>query len=236
MTFARWLSISDAEREKEKRTWRPFEPGDWHALATEAAARFNAEFGSTRHVTKVFKSLYRSRELIVAVQTDSAPGKELKLPGTYCGFRVVQFAGQLPEGVLVEVGPPSELSPRPKRAGRRSEAPIARAPVRAAVAGLHRVVPLEGEIDLHVSAGVAAKLRAAIQEKPEKVVIDLSKVTYIDSSGLAALINAMQEVEAYRGKLYLVALDEPVRIIFETLRLNQVFRIRLNIADALAAV
>src|ERR1043166_4105883 len=94
MTFARWQSLSDAEREKEKRTWRPFEPGEWHLLATEAASRFNEEFGSNRHVMKVFKSLVRARELIVAVQTDLPSGEQADLPSPYCGFRVVQFATQ----------------------------------------------------------------------------------------------------------------------------------------------
>ena len=78
MTFAKWLSLSEEEREAEKRSWYPFEPGYWHSLAVEATARFNAEFGSKRHVTKVFKSLYRARELIVAVQTDN-PAMQVQL-------------------------------------------------------------------------------------------------------------------------------------------------------------
>jgi anti-anti-sigma regulatory factor len=45
----------------------------------------------------------------------------------------------------------------------------------------------------------------------------------------------MREVEAYRGKLYLIGMQETVRVIFETSRLDQVFRIRRNVADALAA-
>ena len=97
------------------------------------------------------------------------------------------------------------------------------------------VLPLEGEIDLHVSPRVATELRALIKDKPEKLVIDLSKVTYIDSSGLAVLIDGMQNVEAYGGKLYLVGMQEDVRIMFEMSRLDQAFRIRRNVADALAA-
>ena len=73
MTFAKWLSLSEEEREAEKRSWYPFEPGYWHSLAVEAAARFSAEFGSKPHVTRVFESLYHARELIVAVQTDVCP-------------------------------------------------------------------------------------------------------------------------------------------------------------------
>ena len=62
------------------------------------------------------------------------------------------------------------------------------------------VLPLEGDIDLHVSPAVTESLNAMIKKKPERIVIDLSRATYIDSSGLAALILAMQEVEGYGGK------------------------------------
>ena len=88
---------------------------------------------------------------------------------------------------------------------------------------------------MYVSPRIVTQLLALIKDKPEKLVIDLSKVSYIDSSGLAVLIDGMQKVEAYRGKLYLVGMRETVRIIFKTSRLDQTFRIRRNVADALAA-
>jgi anti-sigma B factor antagonist len=233
MTFARWLSLSETEREAEKRLWRPFEPGYWQSLATEAAARFNAEFGSNRHVVKVFKSLYHARELIVAVQTNSSRGRSIKLPTVHLGFRVMQFANRLPEGVLVEAGPPSELSTRPKGTGRRPTAAVPPSKIQKPKAGSHRVLALEGEIDLHVAPRIATELRDLIGERPEKLVIDLSKASYIDSSGLAILIDAMQKVEAYRGKLYLSGMSKSVRTIFEMSRLDQTFRIRRDVDEAL---
>lgn len=96
------------------------------------------------------------------------------------------------------------------------------------------VLPLKGEIDLHVSPVVTASLTAMIEKKPERVVIDLSDVTYIDSAGLAALIQAMQKVEAYGGKFLLAGLQETVRSIFEISRLDQVFRIFPDTDTALA--
>jgi len=235
MTFAKWLSLSEAEREAEKRTWHPFEPGYWHSLAVEAAARFNAEFGSKPHVTRVFKSLYHARELIVGVQTDLSPAKKVKLPLSYLGFRVLQFADQIPEGILVEPGPPGKSSRRTKGARQGPGSTVSPPRIHEAETGSHRILPLEGEIDLYVSPRIATELRALIRDKPEKLVIDFSKVSYIDSSGLAVLIDGMQKVEAYRGKLYLVGMQKTVRIIFKTSRLDQVFRIRRNVADALAA-
>jgi len=87
------------------------------------------------------------------------------------------------------------------------------------------VLPLEGEIDLHVSPQVSASLSSIIAQKPSQVVVDLSKVTYIDSSGLAVLIEAMQNVDNYGGKFSLCSLQDGVRPIFEIARLDQVFRI-----------
>jgi anti-sigma B factor antagonist len=97
------------------------------------------------------------------------------------------------------------------------------------------VLPLKGEIDLHVSPSVTASLNEMIEKKPERVVVDLSEVTYIDSAGLAALIGAMQRVEGYGGKFMLASLQETVRSIFEISRLDQVFQIFPDANAALAA-
>ena len=95
------------------------------------------------------------------------------------------------------------------------------------------VLPLEGEIDLHVSPGIAASLKTMVAEKPATLVVDLSRVSYIDSSGLAVLIEGMQNVAAYKGKFALAGLQEGVRPIFEIARLDQVFRIFPDVDAAL---
>ena len=46
-----------------------------------------------------------------------------------------------------------------------------------------------------------------IKQKPARLVIDLSRVTYIDSSGLAVLIEGMQNVEAYGGRFFLAEME-----------------------------
>ncbi|MEO7166199.1 MAG: STAS domain-containing protein [Spartobacteria bacterium] len=97
------------------------------------------------------------------------------------------------------------------------------------------ILPLEGEIDLHVSPQIGASLTSLIAKKPAQVVVDLSKVSYIDSSGLAVLIEAMQSVGRYGGKFALSGLQEGVRPIFEIARLDQVFRIFPDTTTALGA-
>jgi anti-sigma B factor antagonist len=100
--------------------------------------------------------------------------------------------------------------------------------------GPSNVMPLEGEIDLHVSQGIAKSLKTMTDAKPPKLVVDLSRVSYIDSSGLAVLIEAMQNVGAYGGKFSLAGLQEGVRPIFEIARLDQVFRIFPTVDEAMA--
>src|SRR5262245_49906609 len=97
------------------------------------------------------------------------------------------------------------------------------------------VLPLKGEIDLHVSPALTESLNAMTEQKPERIVIDLSRATYIDSAGLAALILAMQTVEAYGGRFFLTGLHETMRSIFQSSRLDQIFQIFPDVDAALAA-
>jgi anti-sigma B factor antagonist len=99
---------------------------------------------------------------------------------------------------------------------------------------LPNVLPLEGEIDLHVSPTVTASVNAMIVNKPKRLVVDLSHVTFIDSAGLAAFIEAMQKVEAYGGNFALAGLQETVRSIFEISRLDQVFQIFPDVDTAMS--
>ena len=81
-----------------------------------------------------------------------------------------------------------------------------------------------------------AGLRQLLAGNPARVFIDLSRVTFIDSSGLAVLIEAMQQIQAYGGKLALFGLRGAVRNIFHIARLDQVFRIYPDQATAQAGL
>ena len=97
------------------------------------------------------------------------------------------------------------------------------------------VLPLDGEIDLHVSPEVAESLRTIIAKKPKHLVVDLTKVTYVDSSGLAVLIEGMQKVQQYGGKFGLAGVQDEVKHVFDIARLDQVFEIYPDVDAALAA-
>jgi anti-sigma B factor antagonist len=97
------------------------------------------------------------------------------------------------------------------------------------------VLPLEGEIDLHVSPRVERALASIIANRPTQVVVDLSGVTFIDSSGLAVLIHALQTVQEYGGKLTLTGIKDDILSILEMARLDQLFLIDPGDDELLAA-
>ena len=98
------------------------------------------------------------------------------------------------------------------------------------------IIALEGEIDLHESPNVRATLRPLIEGKAPRIYIDMAEVTYIDSSGLAVLIETMQRTGAYGGKFALFGLRDGVRGIFEIARLDQIFKIFPDETSACADV
>jgi anti-anti-sigma factor len=98
-----------------------------------------------------------------------------------------------------------------------------------------KVFSYEGAIDLHVSPEVRAALREITDQQPKRLVVDLSRVPYVDSSGLAVLIGAKQELEAAGGVFILAGAQEAVRTILESARLDQYFRLVRDVDDALAA-
>jgi len=98
-----------------------------------------------------------------------------------------------------------------------------------------KIFSYEGAIDLHVSPEVRAALREITDQQPKRLVVDLSRVPYVDSSGLAVLIGAKQELEAAGGVFILAGAQDAVRTILESARLDQYFQLVRDVDDALAA-
>jgi len=90
-----------------------------------------------------------------------------------------------------------------------------------------------GEVDLSGSPVLRQELRRIQVGQAKRLVIDLSGVPYMDSSGVATLVEAMQAARKSSTRLVLCGLQPKVRSIFEIARLDTVFTI---VADADAAV
>ena len=95
---------------------------------------------------------------------------------------------------------------------------------------------LSGEIDLHASPVLRAELQKCVHSKTPALLLDFSAVEYIDSSGLATLIEYVRESSSFKGKLALCGLQKKVRTIFDLVRLNELFVISGTAGEAAAAL
>lgn len=95
-------------------------------------------------------------------------------------------------------------------------------------------VTLVGEIDLARSPELRLRLREDVDAGPKRLVIDLTKVTYMDSSGVATLVEALQRSKARGCRLVLAGLQPKVRSIFSISRLDTVFEITATLDEAKA--
>ncbi|MEI8235023.1 MAG: STAS domain-containing protein [Verrucomicrobiota bacterium] len=95
---------------------------------------------------------------------------------------------------------------------------------------------LRGEIDGNALPRLKDGLWRLLQRRPPCLLVDLSRVTFIGSPGLAVLIQARQEVHAYGGRLALFGLRGAVRTVFHLAELDRVFRIFPDQAAAARAV
>lgn len=100
--------------------------------------------------------------------------------------------------------------------------------------GASIVVSLQGAIDLHRAPEVHKALIAACDERPERLIINLEAVRYMDSSGIGTLVEVFRRIHAYNGKLALCGLNERVHSLFEITRLDKFFRIVPTESEALA--
>ena len=95
------------------------------------------------------------------------------------------------------------------------------------------VVEIYGEVDLYSSPEVRTELLQLVEKKTPVIIVNLNNVTYIDSSGVATLVEGLQEMEKYSGKLKLTNLRETVRHVFELSSLDKVFEIHKTLEEAI---
>jgi len=94
------------------------------------------------------------------------------------------------------------------------------------------VASFSGEVDLEHSPAARRVLLECV-DRGKKVLVDLSEVEYIDSSGVASLVEAFQRARKNGLEFALVAVNEAPRRVLELARLDKVFTIHETLADGL---
>lgn len=90
--------------------------------------------------------------------------------------------------------------------------------------GTITVLTIQGDIDLESSPQLRQELKKLSATKTLALLLDCSQTTYIDSSGLATLIEYFQASNAYQGKIGLCGLTARVKNSFTIVRLDEVFK------------
>jgi len=89
-----------------------------------------------------------------------------------------------------------------------------------------RTLCVSGEIDIDNAEKFRAQLWAAMRESHSPAVVDLSEVHFIDSSGVAVLLDAHEHAPTFDSRLVLVSPSSPCRRVLELLGLMDVLEIR----------
>ncbi len=96
------------------------------------------------------------------------------------------------------------------------------------------VVQLEGDVDMSTSLRLRDTLLELVQERSDsRVVVSMEQVNYIDSSGIASLVEGLQAARRAHGKLVLAGLNEGPRHVLQLTRLIDVFEVYPSEAEAL---
>ncbi len=85
------------------------------------------------------------------------------------------------------------------------------------------LINIEGEVDIFNSAEMKTKLIELIEENPADIKIECSKLTYIDSTGLGALIAVLKKIKEYEKSIYFQNLKPSLSKLFKITNLDKVF-------------
>jgi len=87
------------------------------------------------------------------------------------------------------------------------------------------IFDVNGDIDINSSPDMRETFENLVNKKIMKIIVNLKGASYIDSSGLATLVEMLKKTRSYGGKLRLSNLAPKVRSLFEITKLEKLFDI-----------
>jgi anti-sigma B factor antagonist len=108
--------------------------------------------------------------------------------------------------------------------------------MRSHVSGTTAVLELSGRFDSYVAPRAAEWLEKITTGSPAHVVVNMAEVNFVDSTGLATLVQGLNRARKRNGELYLCGLQKQVYMIFELTRLDKAFHIFVDEDHALQAI
>lgn len=93
----------------------------------------------------------------------------------------------------------------------------------------------EGEIGYHEAPAFRTAIKSAYDKRPTRLIVDLSRVGYMGTPGVATLVEALQISKKIGVPLVLCGMSDRVRGVFEIAQLHKVFKMTPDVAGALVA-
>jgi len=104
--------------------------------------------------------------------------------------------------------------------------------IQSHLSGNVTVLDLAGRLEVSSAPELKTWLNNSLPPAPSRVVVNLKQITFIDSTGLSALVQGMKRCRERNGDLRLCNLQATVRIIFELTRLDKAFEVFSDEAEA----
>jgi len=104
------------------------------------------------------------------------------------------------------------------------------------LAGGTGVIAVRGEIHVSTAPELSASLASALDRGITTLVLDLSDVEFIDSTGLSVLLNVLRRITQRGGSFAIVCTNPTVLRLFEITRLESTFEIVSTREEALARI
>ncbi len=101
--------------------------------------------------------------------------------------------------------------------------------------GPFEIIEVGGEVDVYTAPRLREAIVAAIDAGHTRLVVDVEKVEFLDSTGLGVLVGALKKVRADGGTLDIVCTQERILKIFDITGLDKVFGLHTSVAEAIAA-
>lgn len=97
------------------------------------------------------------------------------------------------------------------------------------------ILDIQGEIDLYNAPEIKDAINNLIEKQSCRVIVNLEKVSYIDSSGIGALISSLANLKKNAGGMKILKVSGSVRKVFELTKLTSFFDIFDDESEALAS-
>jgi len=96
------------------------------------------------------------------------------------------------------------------------------------------LMDVNGEVDLYNAPEIKEVIKEQIDNNKRQIIINLDEVSYIDSSGIGALISSLSNLKKIGGGLKIINVHDSVKKVFELTKLTSFFEIYDNEDEAVA--